>query len=374
MENPNTSTKQNENGKNDSSKTGWTKISVLGVILFVAFMVALLLIPEHVAGLFTAMAEKAFTNGFNIYLMTNVGAGIVVSVIIGRLLERGGVTDGLVKLFTPFAKVLKMNPTTLVPGLYNFLGDVNAAGRITAPILQNAKTTIDEKKIAIATMLQLPPAFGAFLYGIKLLAVGEINAFFVVVLGCLIPLFLVPLVLRFTLYRKCEYKDVMSEIPSFTPSEKNIVDTVFDGAIEGADVLIRLILPTTCAIFAIVAALEYFSVWPFIEKAFMTLLQLCNIEPTTGMRTLLISGAVGQPALIELIGTGVTVAPNVIVASMLFGSSCMQFVLPLCQVPIVWKKNTDLTFGQAIQACLVSWVVRMIWIALVSYLIVPILY
>lgn len=374
MGNPNTSAPQNGNDKNESSKTVWTKISILGVILFAAFMVALLLIPEHVAGLFTAMADKAFTNGFSIYLMTNVGAGIVVSVIIGRLLERGGVTDGLVKLFTPLAKVLKMNPTTLVPGLYNFLGDVNAAGRITAPILQNAKTTIDEKKIAIATMLQLPPAFGAFLYGIKLLAVGEINAFFVVVLGCLIPLFLVPLVLRFTIYRKCEYKDVMSEIPSFTPSGKNIVDTIFDGAIEGADVLIRLILPTTCAIFAIVAALEYFSVWPFIEKAFMALLQLCNIEPTTGMRTLLISGAVGQPALIELIGTGVTVESKVVVASMLFGSSCMQFVLPLCQVPIVWKKNTDLTFSQAIQACLVSWAFRMIWIALVSCLIVPIFY
>lgn len=374
MENPNNSAAQETKNQKRPSKIAWTKISILGIILFAAFMIALLLIPEHVAGLFTAMADSAFTNGFNIYLLSSVGAGIVVSVIVGRLLERGGVTDGLVKLFTPFAKILKINPTTLVPGLYNFLGDVNAAGRITAPILQNAKATTDEKKIAIATMLQLPPAFGAFLYGIKLLAVGEINAFFVVVLSCLIPLFLVPAVLRFTIYRKCEYRDVMSEIPSFTPRGKNIVDTIFEGAIEGADVLIRLILPTTCAIFAIVAALEYFSVWPYIEKAFMFLLELCNIEPTTGMRTLLISGAVGQPALISLIESGTTVAPSTIVASVLFGSSCVQFVLPLCQVPIVWKKGTDLTFGQALQACLVSWVFRMIWIALVSYLIVPIFY
>ena len=68
MGNPNTSTPQNGNDKNGSSKTVWTKISILGVILFAAFMVALLLIPEHVAGLFTAMADKAFTNGFSIYL------------------------------------------------------------------------------------------------------------------------------------------------------------------------------------------------------------------------------------------------------------------------------------------------------------------
>lgn len=369
MENSNT-----PKTKKSSSRIAWDKISILGVILFLLFMIALLLIPEHVAGLFTAMANKAFTNGFSIYIMTNVGAGIVVSVVIGRLLERGGVTDGLIKLFTPFAKVLKINPTTLVPGIYNFLGDVNAAGRITAPIMQNAKATTDEKKIAIATMLQLPPAFGAFLYGIKLLAVGEINAFIVVVLGCLVPLFLVPLVLRYTIYRKCEYRDVMSEIPSFTPRGKNIVDTIFDGAIEGADVLIRLILPTTCAIFAVVAALEYFSVWPYVEKVFMALFELCNIEPTTGMRTLLISGAVGQPALIELIEAGTVVSAKSVVASMMFGSACMQFVLPLCQVPIVWKKGTDLTFGQAIQASLVSWVLRMIWIALVSYLIVPVLF
>ncbi len=374
MEHSNNSADQAAKKKKRPSGVGWTKIAILGVILFAVFMVALLIIPEHVAGLFNAMTNKAFTNGFNIYLLSSVGAGIVVSVIIGRLLERGGVTDGLVKLFTPLAKVLKMNPTTLVPGLYNFLGDVNAAGRITAPILQNAKATTDEKKIAIATMLQMPPAFGAFLYGIQLLSVGEINAFFIVVLGCLIPLFLVPLVLRFTIYRKCEYKDVMSEIPSFTPHGKSVVDTIFEGAIEGADVLIRLILPTTCAIFAVVAALEYFSVWPFIEKAFMALLDLCNIEPATGMRTLLVSGAVGQPALIELIESGTAVAPNMIVASMLFGSACMQFVLPLCQVPIVWKKGTDLTFGQALQACLVSWVLRLIWIALISYLVIPIFY
>ena len=359
--------------KGKGSKTVWDKISVLGVIIFLVFMLALLFIPEHVAGLFTAMADSAFENGFGIYLLTNVGAGIVVSVIIGRLLERGGVTDGLIKLFTPIAKVMRFNPTTLVPGIYNFLGDVNAAGRITAPILQNAQSTTDEKKIAIATMLQMPPAFGAFLYGINLLAVGQINAFFGVVLSCLIPLFLVPLVLRFTIYRKCEYKDVMSEVPSFTP-KKNIVDTIFDGAIEGADVLIRLILPTTCAIFAIVAALEYFSLWPYIEQAFMGLMELCNIEPTTGMRTLLISGAVGQPALIELIQSGTVIEPNMIAASMLFGSSCMQFVLPLCQVPIIWRKGTDLTFGQALRACVVSWVLRMIWIAIASYLIVPIFY
>lgn len=201
---------------------------------------------------------------------------------------------------------------------------------------------------------------------------GQINAFIVVVLGCLLPLFLVPLVLRFTIYRDCQYKDVMKEIPSFTPKGKNVVDTIFEGAIEGADVLIHLILPTTCAIFAIVAALEYFSVWPYIEKAFMALLSLCNIEPTTGMRTLLISGAVGQPALIQMIEEGAIVAPSMIVSSMLFGSACMQFVLPLCQVPIVWKKGTDLSFGQALQACLVSWVLRMAWIALIGYVIAPI--
>lgn len=352
----------------------WDKLSVLGVIIFVIFLVALLLAPGDVAGLFTAMANGAFTNGFSIYLMSSVGAGILVSIIIGRLLERGGVTDGLVKLFTPIAKLFKINPTALVPGIYNFLGDVNAAGKITAPIMENAKATTDEKKIAIATMLQLPPAFGAFLYGINLLAVGEINAFIVVILGCLIPLFLVPLVLRFTIYRKCEYKDVMDEVPSFTPRNKNIVDTIMDGAIEGFDVLIRVILPTTCAIFAAVAALQYFHVWPYIESAFQALFKLINVEPVSGMRTLLISGAVGQPALIEMIQSGTAVTTQQVVASMLFGSSCVQFVLPLCQVPAIWSKSTDLTYGQALQASLVSWVLRVIWIALVSYLIVPVIF
>lgn len=363
-----------ENNLTQDGGKKWDTTTIVGLIIFLVFMVALLIVPQHVAGIFSAMSKKAFEFGVQNYLMSVIAGSIIVSIMVARLLERGGVTDAMVKLFTPVSKLLRVNPTTLVPGIYNFIGDVNAAGKITAPILQDANTTKDEKKIAIATMMQMSPAFGAFLIGINLLAAGQVNAFFVIVMVYLVPLFLVPLVLRWTIFRNCEYKDVMKDIPSFTPKEKSVVDTLFNGAIEGADTLIRLIMPTCCAVFAIVAVLEYIHVWPTIEAGFQWVLSLCNIEPTTGITSLLISGIIGMPPLIEMIQNGTAIAPGMVVSSMMFGAACMNFVLPLVQIPILWNKGTDLKFGEAIQASLVGWVVRMISCALMGYLIVPILY
>lgn len=372
MENNTAIEKENMPSQNGGKK--WDTTTIVGLIIFLIFMVALLIVPQHVAGIFSAMSKKAFEFGVQNYIMSVIAGSIIVSIMVARLLERGGVTDAMIKLFTPVSKLLKVNPTTLVPGIYNFIGDVNAAGKITAPILQNAGTTKDEKKIAIATMMQMSPAFGAFLIGINLLAAGHVNAFFVIVMVYLVPLFLVPLILRCTIYRKCEYKDVMKEIPSFTPKEKSVVDTIFNGAIEGADTLIRLIMPTCCAVFAIVAVLEYINVWPTIEAGFQWVLALCNIEPTTGITSLLVSGIIGMPPLIEMIQGGAAISPGMVVSSMMFGAACMNFVLPLVQIPILWNKGTDLKFGEAIQATIVGWIVRMAYCAIMGYLIVPIFF
>lgn len=353
----------------------WDKTSITGLIVFILFLLALLVFPQHVAGIFSAMSAKAFNFGLTTYLLTTIAGSVIVSVMSGRLLEKAGVTDALVKLFTPVSRLLKINPTVLVPGIYNFIGDVNAASKITSPILANSGTTKHEKMIAIATEVQFAAAFGALLQGIYLLAAGGVNAFLMILLAYILPLFLVPLILRCTIYRKCEYRDVMESIPSFTPKGKSWVDTIFGGVIEGADVLIRLIMPTTCGIYAIVAVLEYVHAWPYIESAFQWVLALCNIEPVTGMNSLLISGIVGMPQLTAIIEEGTQViSQGMVASSFMFGAACMNFVLPCVQIPMIWNQNTDLTFGEAFGAAISGWVLRLILCALVGYVIIPIIY
>lgn len=355
--------------ENTTSKRGWTKASIIGICVFALFMAALLFAPGHVAGVFTLMAEESFANVFQTYILGYIGASIVVAVMVGRLLERAGVTDGLVKLFTPLSRLLKMNPTVLVPAIYNFLGDVNAACKITAPILQRANTTRDEKRIAIVTLMQYPPSFGCFLFGISCLALAGVNAFLIIVISYIIPLFLFPLILKSTIYRDCAYKNVDEEIPTFTPTN-SVVNVIFDGVIEGADVLFRIIVPTACAIFAGIAFLKYFSVWQYIEAVIVWVLELCNIESSTGIFSILVSGALSLPKLMELMQT-VSLSPSVVVSSVMLGSACSQLVLPLSNIPIMWQKNSDLTFGEVVRSALLGTVMRLAWCAITGYLLVP---
>lgn len=345
---------------------------LIGSIAFGLLMLALLLVPQHVAGVFTAMSKKAFENVFGIYILGYIGASIIVAVALGRLLERIGMTDALVKLFAPISKLLRINPTFMIPGIYNFLGDVNAAGRITAPIMQKAGATRDEKCIAIATMMQFPPAFGSFLLGLTCLATGGINAFAALVISVFMPLVLCPLILKLTVYRNCGYRKV-EEIPPFTP-HITYMDTIFGGVMEGADVLFRIIVPTTCAIFAGIALLEYFHIWFYVEYAISFVLELCKVEPTTGLFSILASGAVSLPQFHELMLSGTTFDAGTVLSTFMLGTASMQLVLPLSNIPIIWSKETDLSYGEVLVSALLGVALRLIWCAVAGWILAPVFF
>jgi hypothetical protein len=112
-----------------------------------------------------------------------MSVSIVISVIMGRVLERLGFTDALMRIFMPIGKLLKFNAAVLIPAIYNILGDINAAGRIAGPILVKSKATLDEKKLAIFTMVQSEQSFSTFMLGLGCLTLAGARVFAVVVIA-----------------------------------------------------------------------------------------------------------------------------------------------------------------------------------------------
>ena len=124
-----------------------TTIEIVGLVLVVLSLVGLLFGARTMAGVFDAMVNRAYVI-FRVFIFDGkVGIAIIVSVIIGRVLERLGFTDALLRIFVPIMKYFGVNPAVVIPAIYNILGDINAAGRIAGPILVKAKATKDEKKL-----------------------------------------------------------------------------------------------------------------------------------------------------------------------------------------------------------------------------------
>lgn len=353
-------------------KKGWGKWATIGLVVLILFLAALLFIPQHVSGWFDAMAQKALNTVVKNWIVGATGVATIIAVMTGRILERLGMTDALVRVFRPISKLLNINPTFMIAGVYNFLGDANAAGKISAPIMKKAGATENEIMIAIATMFQFPPTFASFMLGIACLSAAELNAFVVLIFSVFIPLVLCPLVLRFTIYRNCKYVEV-DDIPTFTPTT-NVMDTVFGSAIEGAQTLYLNIVPVACAMFAIIATLEYFGVWQFIQDGLYWICNLCAIDPESGVMNMIVAATVGFPALTERILAGEAVAKGVVIATFMIGTSSFPITLPLAILPRLWSEATGVKQSRALLACLIGIVFRFICCAIVGHLIAPLIF
>ena len=110
------------------SRKKWKPIEYVGLIVFVLFLVCVFFAHEQFSGAFSAMFAKSYEM-FEFYLFgtSMLGATIVVSIMTGRILERLGFTDALMRIFLPIMKYLKINAAVCVGIIYNILGDVNAA-------------------------------------------------------------------------------------------------------------------------------------------------------------------------------------------------------------------------------------------------------
>lgn len=159
-----------------SSRKKWKAIEVVGLFLVILSFIVLLVSPDSLSGLFDSITKQVFPIVVDVFLLSEVSVAIIISVIVGRILERLGFTDALIRIFIPIMKFFKINPSVIIPSVYNVLGDINAAGAIAGPVLVKAKATKGEQKIAIATMIQSPQSFATLVLGLVVLTKFNIKA------------------------------------------------------------------------------------------------------------------------------------------------------------------------------------------------------
>ncbi|CAM5787582.1 MULTISPECIES: hypothetical protein [Brevibacillus] len=352
--------------RKDPGRRKWTGVEYLGIFLVLSSLASLLFWPHALAGLFDAIIKKVFPIVVDIFLTGEVGIAVIVSVIVGRMLERLGFTDALFRVFAPVMKWLSINPAVIIPSVYNILGDINAAGRIAGPILMRAKATKAEQKIAVATMIQSQQSFATFMIGLIALAATGAAVFPVVLLSIFVPLILVPWLLSKTIYRDTRTVE-LEELPRFTPGTAYL-KTVFDAAKEGTELLLLVIIPAVAVVFGVIGLLEYIGVWQPIENAFTLLLSALSIEPATGMLSLLASPTL---AMAELQKIAASIDPRLAVGSFVLASSGLPLSVIFGQVPATWAAHSDLTEREAMAAAVIGMLMRLVTAFVIGYFVTP---
>ncbi|VEF49703.1 Uncharacterised protein [Bacillus freudenreichii] len=349
-------------------KRQWEKIELVGLALIIASLSVMMISPGTLAGLFSAMVDKVFPVVVEVFLTGTVGVTIIVSVIIGRTLERLGFTDALIRVFLPVTKLLKINSAVLIPSIYNILGDINAAGKIAGPILVRSGATKAEQKMAVATMVQSQQSFSTFMLGMIALTAVGVNAFVVVVVAVFLPVVVAPLILSKTIYRDTKAVNI-ENLPKFTPTT-GALPTLFNAAREGAELVFLLIIPAVAAVFAVIGLLEYIGVWKPIESALSSGLLTLNIDPETGILSILASPTLAMAQLAEVAST---MDPRLVIGSFVLASSGLPLSSILGQIPVIWAANSDLNEKEAMTAAVIGIVMRLITAFLVVYFLTPIL-
>ena len=341
----------------------WNPIEYVGLGLLVVILLCIFFFHQGFSGMFDAMFTRAYKM-FEFYLFgaSKLGAAIVVSVMTGRILERLGFTDALMRIFLPVMKYIKVNAAVVVGVIYNILGDVNAAGRIAGPVVMKAGCTKDEQKIAIATMCNAPCSFSIIVLGIMSLSLAGINPFPVIIVGIFLPIIIVPAFLKL-FWRDTKAVDI-TDLPRFTP-ETGPMDTLFGSAREGAQLVFLFILPAGCAIFALIGILEYFGVWSVITSALGGFLEMIGIEPNTGVDTIVTAGTLAMNNLKTALAEN-TIAKKLVVGSFVLANSSWPIQVPLGQIPAVWGGVVDLKNSEIMVSALIGCIIRLVYAALVA--------
>lgn len=337
------------------TKRPLAKMEIVGLVLVALSMAGLLFAPEHISGGFNAMVAKAHPVVINTGILSTMSVSIILSVMMGRILERLGFTDALMRIFLPFCKLINVNAAVLIPSVYNILGDINAAGKIAGPILQKSGATKDEKKIAICTMIQSEQSFSTFMIGMGCLTLAGANVFLVVLLSIFLPLIIAPTLLRYTIWRDCKSVD-LGDLPVFTP-DSPFLNTVFAAGQEGANILFLLILPAFAVVFGFIGLLDYMGIWPVVQTALEAMLVFLNIDPATGLSSFLVSPTL---AMVQLTETAATLDPRLVIGSFVLGASGFPLSVIFGQIPIIWSSATDLTPTEAMGAAVLGGIMRII--------------
>ena len=335
-------------------RRSWSRIEIVGMVLLVGTSALLLVNPKALGDFFDAAINEARPIIVDVFLTGYVGFAIIASVIAGRLLERLGLTDALLRIFVPILSRLGVNPTVAAPGVYNIIGDINASGIIAGPVVQKSGATIDEQKIAVATMVQVQQSLATFILGIVAVTAAGVWAFPVVLLAVFAPLFVVPFVLSKTLYRDVHPVE-LTELPRFTPTG-NLLEVLYDSAQEGVRLLLLVIIPAAGAFYAVVGALKYLGIWQPFETAVSSVLSFALIDPVSGLQAIFVAPTLAMATLLDSTGVPATH----VVGSFVLASSGLPLSLIFGQIPLVWSQASDLSKTQAIEAAVVGMVLRVL--------------
>lgn len=345
-------------------------IEIVGLVLVGLSLLGLFFIPDKIANVFDAMFNRAYLI-FGFYItQRNLGAAIIVSVMTGRILERLGFTDALMRIFVPIMKYIKVNSSVVVGVIYNILGDVNASGRIAAPVVMKAGATKDEQKIAIATLCQAPCSFSIIVLGILALTLAEIKVFPVIIVALFLPIVLIPFLLKFV------WRDTkavtLTDLPRFTP-KTSFMNTIFGAAQEGAQLVFLFIIPAGVVIFALIGALDYFGVWVPFTEVIGGSLSAVGIEPETGLLTIITSNTLAMSTLVEMLKAN-PIAARLVVGSFVLANSAFPLQVPFGQIPAVWAPIVDLTEAEVMFAAVVGVVIRLVYAILCAFLLTPLVF
>ncbi|WFA08442.1 hypothetical protein [Tissierella sp. Yu-01] len=356
------------NNINNQPRNKWSRNEIIGICLVLLSVIILFFSPSSLSDLVDVIIGKVYPVAIEIFLISNVGVAVIVSVIVGRILERLGFTDGLIRVFLPIMKFLKINPSVIIPGVYNVLGDINAAGRIAGPVLVQANATRDEQKMGIATMIQAPQSFATFVIGLIALSKFRIPALPVILLSIIAPLVVIPFLLKATIYRDTRRVE-LEELPRFTP-DTPLLETLFSSAIEGTELLLLVIIPAIAAVFSVIGVLDYFGIWAYIESGLTSMLQFLHIEPATGIVTILASPTLAMAQLIEVVES---TDPRLIVGSFVLANSGLPLSVIFGQIPTTWKPITNLTEKEILNSALIGTVIRLITAFTLAFLLTPLI-
>ena len=352
---------------NKDSRKRWMRIEIVGLALVVISFLTLLISPESISGLFDSITNQVFPIVVNVFLLSEVGVAIIISVIVGRILERLGFTDALIRIFIPIMKIFKINPSVIIPSVYNVLGDINAAGAIAGPVLKKAKATKAEQKISIATMIQSPQSFATLVLGIVVLTKFGISALPLILISIFLPIVLVPIILSKTIYRDTKAVD-LEDLPRFTPETK-FLDTIFSSAKEGAYLLFLIIIPAVAGVFTIIGVLDFFGIWTFIQSGMATILQWLSIEPETGIVSILASPTLAMAQLIEFNN----INPAYIVGGFILANSGLPLSVIFGQIPVTWKENSDLSEKEALMPAIIGTLIRFFSCLIIALILTPLI-
>ena len=350
------------------ARSKWHPVEVIGILLVVASLLILLFNPNSLSDFFNTIIAEVKPIVVDVFLTSEIGIAIIISVIFGRIIERLGFTDGLIRIFVPIMKWLKINPSVIVPSVYNILGDINAAGKIAGPVLVKAKATKAEQKIAVATMIQSPQSFATLVLGLIALSVFNINAFPLIILSIFLPIIIVPWLLSFTIYRDTKKVDLES-LPRFTPKTK-FLETIFSSAKEGAELLFLIIIPAVAAVFFFIGALRFFGAWDVIESNLSSILTFLSIEPATGIVSILAAPTLAVAQLAEISSS---VDPRLIVGSFVLANSGLPLSVIFGQIPATWAEVSSLNEREVLVASIIGLIIRIATACLLAYFLTPFL-